>query len=117
MSMMSDGAHACAASVRRRASAADVGRRNNLGPLPGSLATVGQRLEWAAAEDRSRASRVFRHGRAAFYRHAGWPLGGLGIMAALLLPALSLHLGETRSSAQANSGPAHDALSRFSKIG
>jgi RND superfamily putative drug exporter len=37
-------------------------------------------------------------------------LAGLGILAALMLPALSLHLGEPGSSAQATSGPAHDAL-------
>jgi RND superfamily putative drug exporter len=45
------------------------------------------------------------------YRHR-WiaALAGLGIMAALMLPALSLHLGEPGSSAQATSGPAHDAL-------
>jgi RND superfamily putative drug exporter len=45
------------------------------------------------------------------YRHR-WlaALAGLGILAALMLPALSLHLGEPGSSAQATSGPAHDAL-------
>jgi PPOX class probable F420-dependent enzyme len=45
------------------------------------------------------------------YRHR-WlaALAGLGILTALMLPALSLHLGEPGSSAQATSGPAHAAL-------
>jgi RND superfamily putative drug exporter len=37
-------------------------------------------------------------------------LAGLGVLAALMLPALSLHLGEPGAAAQATAGPAHQAL-------
>jgi RND superfamily putative drug exporter len=52
------------------------------------------------------------------YRHR-WlaALAGLGILAALMLPALSLHLGEPGSSAQATAGPAHDALTTLTRGG
>src|SRR5580692_10132085 len=42
---------------------------------------------------------------------------GLGILTALMLPALSLHLGEPGSSAQATSGPAHEALATLTDGG
>src|SRR6202012_5200595 len=35
---------------------------------------------------------------------------GLGILAVLMAPALSLHLGLPGASAEATAGPAHDAL-------
>jgi RND superfamily putative drug exporter len=44
-------------------------------------------------------------------------LAGLGILAALMLPALSLHLGEPGSSAQATAGPAHEALATLTDGG
>ncbi len=52
------------------------------------------------------------------YRHR-WlaAVAGLGILTALMLPALSLHLGEPGSSAQATSGPAHDALATLTDGG
>src|SRR5262249_36302729 len=58
-----------------------------------------------------RPSRVFAGWAALVYRHR-WAsaLIGVGIMAALALPALSLHLGEPGASAEATSGPAHNAL-------
>ena len=79
--------------------------------LPVILATVGPRLDWPRLRTERRASRVFSAWAGGVYRHR-WlaALAGLGILAALMLPALSLHLGEPGSSAQATSGPAHDAL-------
>jgi len=79
--------------------------------LPVILATVGPRLVWPRLRTERRASRVFSAWARGVYRHR-WlaALAGLGILAALMLPALSLHLGEPGSSAQATSGPAHDAL-------
>jgi RND superfamily putative drug exporter len=79
--------------------------------LPVILATVGPRLDWPRLRTERRASRVFSAWARGVYRHR-WlaALAGLGILAALMLPALSLHLGEPGSSAQATSGPAHDAL-------
>jgi RND superfamily putative drug exporter len=52
------------------------------------------------------------------YRHR-WPaaLAGLGILALLTLPALSLHLGEPGGTAQATAGPAHDALVTLTRGG
>jgi putative drug exporter of the RND superfamily len=79
--------------------------------LPVILATVGPRLDWPRLRTERRASRVFSAWAAGVYRHR-WlaALAGLGILTALMLPALSLHLGEPGSSALASSGPAHDAL-------
>jgi RND superfamily putative drug exporter len=79
--------------------------------LPVILATVGPRLDWPRLRTERRASRVFSAWARAVYKHR-WmaALAGLGILTALMLPALSLHLGEPGSSAQATSGPAHDAL-------
>ncbi len=79
--------------------------------LPVILATVGPRLDWPRLRTERRASRVFSAWARVVYRHR-WlaALAGLGILTALMLPALSLHLGEPGSSAQATSGPAHNAL-------
>jgi putative drug exporter of the RND superfamily len=79
--------------------------------LPVILATIGPRLDWPRLRTERQASRVFSAWARGVYRHR-WlaALAGLGILAALMLPALSLHLGEPGSSAQATRGPAHDAL-------
>ena len=79
--------------------------------LPVILATVGPRLDWPRLRTERRASRVFSAWARGVYRHR-WiaALAGLGILTALMLPALSLHLGEPGSAAQATGGPAHSAL-------
>ncbi len=79
--------------------------------LPVILATIGPRLDWPRLRTERRASRVFSAWARAVYKHR-WvaALAGLGILTALMLPALSLHLGEPGSSAQATSGPAHNTL-------
>src|SRR5579859_6175156 len=79
--------------------------------LPVILATVGPRLDWPRLRTERSASRVFAAWARWVYKHR-WlaALAGLGILTALMLPALSLHLGEPGSSAQATSGPAHSAL-------
>ena len=79
--------------------------------LPVILATIGPRLDWPRLRTERRASRVFSAWARGVYRHR-WlaALAGLGILTALMLPALSLHLGEPGSSAQATSGAAHDTL-------
>ncbi len=86
--------------------------------LPVILATVGPRLDWPRLRTERRASRVFAAWARLVYRHR-WAaaLAGLGIMTALMLPALSLHLGEPGSSAQATSGPAHSALTTLTSGG
>jgi len=52
------------------------------------------------------------------YRHR-WlaALGGIAVLVALMLPALSLHLGLPGSSAEATSGPAHAALTTLTDGG
>jgi putative drug exporter of the RND superfamily len=79
--------------------------------LPVVLATAGPRLDWPRLRTERRASRAFSAWARAVYRHR-WAaaLAGLAILAALMVPALSLHLGEPGSTAQATSGPAHNAL-------
>ncbi len=79
--------------------------------LPVILATAGPRLDWPRLRTERNASRVFSAWARGVYRHR-WlaAVAGLGVLTALMLPALSLHLGEPGSSAQATSGPAHDAL-------
>jgi putative drug exporter of the RND superfamily len=79
--------------------------------LPVILATIGPRLDWPRLRTERQASRVFSAWARLVYRHR-WlaALAGLGILTALMLPALSLHLGEPGSSAQATSGAAHDTL-------
>jgi RND superfamily putative drug exporter len=88
--------------------------------LPVILATVGPKLDWPRRRLRSegRPSRVFSGWAGLVYRNR-WAsaLVGLGIMTALALPALSLHLGEPGSSAQATSGPAHEALATLTSGG
>ena len=88
--------------------------------LPVILATVGPKLDWPRRRLRSerRPSRVFAGWAGLVYRHR-WvaAIVGFGIMTVLALPALSLHLGEPGSSAQATSGPAHDALVTLTRGG
>jgi RND superfamily putative drug exporter len=86
--------------------------------LPVILATVGPRLDWPRLRTERSASKVFSAWARGVYRHR-WiaALGGIAILAALMLPALSLHLGIPGSSAEATSGPAHTALTTLTKGG
>jgi RND superfamily putative drug exporter len=79
--------------------------------LPVVLATVGPRLDWPRLRTERSASRVFSAWARGVYRHK-WAaaIGGTLVLGALIAPALSLHLGEPGSSAEATSGPAHAAL-------
>jgi RND superfamily putative drug exporter len=79
--------------------------------LPVILATVGPRLDWPRLRTERSASRVFSAWARLVYRRR-WlaALAGVGVLAALVLPAASLHLGEPGSNALATSGPAHSAL-------
>jgi RND superfamily putative drug exporter len=86
--------------------------------LPVILATVGPRLDWPRIRTERRASRVFAAWAGGVYRRR-WlaALAGGGILALLAIPGLSLHLGEPGSSAQATSGPAHQALATLTNGG
>jgi len=79
--------------------------------LPVILATAGPRMDWPRLRTERRPSRVFSSWAAFVYRHRWLSAAtGLAIMAVLIVPALSLHLGTPGSAAEATSGPAHDAL-------
>jgi putative drug exporter of the RND superfamily len=86
--------------------------------LPVVLATVGPRLDWPRLRTERSASRVFSAWARGVYRHR-WlaAAGGIAVLAALMLPALSLHLGLPGSAAEATSGPAHAALTTLTKGG
>ncbi|HVT70218.1 MAG TPA: MMPL family transporter [Trebonia sp.] len=79
--------------------------------LPVILAAAGPRLDWPRLRTDRRPSRVFASWAAVVYRHR-WvsAAAGLAVMAVLMVPALSLHLGMPGSAAEATAGPAHDAL-------
>jgi RND superfamily putative drug exporter len=86
--------------------------------LPVILATVGPRLDWPRLRTERSASRVFTAwARGVYHRRWAAALAGVGILAALMLPALSLHLGEPGSGSQATAGPAHDALVTLTRGG
>src|SRR5437763_13325019 len=86
--------------------------------LPVILATAGPRLDWPRLRTERSASRVFTAwARGVYRRRWAAALAGAGILAALTLPALSLHLGEPGSTAQATAGPAHDALATLTRGG
>jgi putative drug exporter of the RND superfamily len=86
--------------------------------LPVILATIGPRLDWPRLRTERRPSRVFAAWARLVCAHR-WAaaLAGLAILATLMLPALSLHLGEPGSGAEATSGPAHDALATLTRGG
>jgi len=79
--------------------------------LPVILASVGPAVDRPRLRTERRPSRLFSSWAAVVYRHR-WvsAAAGLAIMAVLIVPALSLHLGLPGASAEATSGPAHDAL-------
>ena len=86
--------------------------------LPVILATVGPRLDWPRLRTERTASRLFSAWARGVYRHR-WiaAVAGLAVIVALMLPALSLHLGEPGSTSEATSGPAHNALMTLTRGG
>ena len=86
--------------------------------LPVILATAGPRLDWPRLRTERSASALFSAWARGVYRHR-WlaSAAGLGLLALLTLPALSLHLGEPGGTAQATAGPAHDALATLTRGG
>jgi len=86
--------------------------------LPVILATVGPRLDWPRLRTERSASRLFSAWARGVYKHR-WvaAAAGLAVIAALMLPALSLHLGAPGSTAEAPSGPAHNALMTLTRGG
>ena len=79
--------------------------------LPVILASVGPTVDRPRLRTERRPSRMFSSWASVVYRHR-WvsAAAGLAIMAVLMAPALSLHLGLPGAAAEATAGPAHDAL-------
>ena len=86
--------------------------------LPVILATVGPRLDWPRLRTERTASRLFSAWARGVYRRR-WvaAVAGLAVLVALMLPALSLHLGQPGSTSEATSGPAHNALMTLTRGG
>ena len=86
--------------------------------LPAVLGWIGPALDWPRLRTDRRPSPVFSSWASVVYRHR-WvsAAAGLAIMAVLIVPALSLHLGLPGAAAEATSGPAHDALATLTSQG
>ncbi len=79
--------------------------------LPVVLATVGPRLDWPRLRTENTASRGWTAWARITARHRGLAaLAGTATLAALILPAFSIHVGEPSTDALAQAGPAHTAL-------
>ncbi|MGN6792912.1 MAG: MMPL family transporter [Streptosporangiaceae bacterium] len=86
--------------------------------LPVILASVGPRLDWPRLRTERTASKLFAAWARGVYRHR-WiaAVAGLAVIVALMLPALSLHLGQPGSTSEAQTGPAHNALMTLTRGG
>jgi len=79
--------------------------------LPVLLATIGARLDWPRLRTESNASRGWSAWARFTFRHRGLAaLAGTATLAVLMVPALSMHVGEPDTAALAQTGPAHAAL-------
>jgi RND superfamily putative drug exporter len=80
--------------------------------LPVILATIGPRLDWPRIRTDNTASPGWSAWARFTARHRGLAaIAGTATLIALMLPALSMHVGEPSTAALAQSGPAHTALS------
>jgi RND superfamily putative drug exporter len=82
--------------------------------LPVLLATVGPTLDHPRLRREVHASRPWTRWARLVLRHRiAAVLGGLAVVTALVIPLLSLHLGEPASTAMAPGSPAQTTLSRL----
>ena len=80
--------------------------------LPVILASIGPRLDWPRIRTDNTASRGWTAWARFTSRHRGLAaIAGTAALIALMLPSLSMHVGEPSTAALAQSGPAHTALS------
>ena len=80
--------------------------------LPVILATIGPRLDWPRFRTDNNASRGWSAWARLTARHRGLAaIAGTVTLVVLMLPSLSMHVGEPSTAALAQSGPAHAALS------
>lgn len=81
--------------------------------LPVILATFGPRLDWPKFRKGDQVSRVWeRWARAVVHRRGLAAVAGLALLAALVIPALSLELASPASSSFTEADPATEALDR-----
>ena len=86
--------------------------------LPVILATIGLRLDWPRIRTDNNASRGWSAWARFTARHRGLAaIAGTATLIVLMLPSLSMHVGEPSSAALAQSGPAHAALSSLESGG
>jgi len=86
--------------------------------LPVLLATAGPRLDWPRLRTENTAGRGWTAWAAFTVRRRGVAaVVGMAALGALIFPALSLQIGEPRTDALAQSGPAHDALGTLTSGG
>jgi len=79
--------------------------------LPVILASVGPRLDWPRIRTDNVASRGWSAWARFTARYRGLAaIAGTATLIALMLPSLSMHVGEPSTAALAQSGPAHAAL-------
>jgi putative drug exporter of the RND superfamily len=80
--------------------------------LPVILATIGPRLDWPRIRTDNAPSRGWSAWARFTARHRGLvAIAGTATLIALMVPALSMHVGEPSTAALAQSGPARGALS------
>jgi putative drug exporter of the RND superfamily len=80
--------------------------------LPVILASIGPRLDWPRIRTDNNASRGWSAWARFTARRRGLAaIAGTAALVVLILPSLSMHLGEPSTAALAQSGPAHAALS------
>jgi putative drug exporter of the RND superfamily len=79
--------------------------------LPVLLGSVGPRLDWPRVRNENTAGRGWSAWARLVARHRGLAaLAGTATLAILIVPALSMHVGEPSTAALAQTGPAHRAL-------
>ncbi len=79
--------------------------------LPVILASIGPRLDWPRIRTDNTASRGWSAWARFTVRHRGLAaIAGTATLIVLMLPSLSMHVGEPSTAALAQSGPAHAAL-------
>lgn len=86
--------------------------------LPALLAGIGPRIDWPRIRHENRASRVWSAWARFVIRHAKLAaLTGVAILAALIVPVTSLHMGEPPAKSLAQQGAAHGALTELTGHG
>jgi RND superfamily putative drug exporter len=82
--------------------------------LPVLLSVAGHRLDWPRIRTDDKPSRGWTAFARFTVRHRGLAaLAGTATLAALMIPSLSMRLGEPTTAALAQTGPAHAALARL----